>query len=80
MLKHTRQVYSILDVFGDYGGVVEVLMNIASFLVAPIAAHYFNLKAISKLFLVKTKDRKIFPQRTNLRNLNRIKKEEKIKQ
>lgn len=65
VMTHKRQVYSILDVFGDYGGVEYVLLTISAFIVAPFAEYQFNIKAISKLFLVKTNDPTIMPERTN---------------
>ena len=37
VMMHKRQVYSILDVFGDYGGVEYVLMILSAFIVAPFA-------------------------------------------
>ena len=65
--------------FGDYGGVVEVLMTLSSFLVAPVASHAFNLKAISKLFLVKTQDDTLLPNRTNDKTKKKQMNEKHIK-
>ena len=55
-LKHTRQVYGILDLLGDLGGVTEVIMLAFGFFLYPIAEHSFTMKAAQKLFLAKTSD------------------------
>ena len=52
----TREIYNILDLFGDFGGLMEVLIIVTELIVAPWAEHIFNLKAIQKLFFVKSRD------------------------
>jgi hypothetical protein len=49
-----------LDVFGDFGGVSEVLSMLAALALGPIASHAFLSKAISKLYIAKSKDGSIF--------------------
>jgi len=41
---------------GDLGGVIEVLLIVFNIMFLPMAEHSFNLKAIKKLFLARTKD------------------------
>ena len=53
---HSREIYTILDLFGDFGGLMEVLLLVTQFLVSSWSEHSFNLKAIQKLFLVKSQD------------------------
>lgn len=43
---HSRSVYTIFDMLGDFGGLMEVLMLISSTLVAPWSEFLFNTKAI----------------------------------
>ena len=45
-LEHSRQVYSILDALGDYGGVEGVLIVLSALLLSPISTHSFYIKAI----------------------------------
>ena len=57
---HERQVYGILDVLGDFGGVQYVLFIIGSWLTSSYTEFKFNLKAIKKLYLARTKENKLF--------------------
>ena len=50
--SHSRQIYGILDLFGDFGGLKEVVTLVLELIVAPWAEHIFTLTAIKKLFLV----------------------------
>jgi hypothetical protein len=54
-LKHERYVYGILELFGDLGGLLEILFLIGAFLVGPIPEYNFVWKALRKLYLAKTK-------------------------
>ena len=60
LIEHSREVYNILDLIGDLGGVLEVFSLIFGLFVAPIAEHSFTMRAMRKLFLAKTKDRGLF--------------------
>ena len=44
-VKYTRQVYGILDLLGDLGGVTEVIMICFGIFLFPISEHSFNMKA-----------------------------------
>lgn len=57
---HTRKTYDLLDLSGDFGGLLEVLTILCSMLIAPWAAFKFDFKAIQKLFLVHTKESGLF--------------------
>lgn len=57
---HTRVVYTLLDLFGDFGGVLEVFYVILTFLIGPWAEHSFLKKALRKLYLYKTIDAEFF--------------------
>ena len=54
----------MFDLFGDFGGLQEVFLIIASSLIAPIADHFFLIKAIQKLYLVNTVDDQLFVEST----------------
>jgi len=64
---HERTIYGILDVFGDFGGVAEVVTGVAAYLLSSISAHNFSLKIIAKLFFAKTKDPYLFSQKKSLK-------------
>lgn len=59
-IQHSRQIYSLLDLFGDLGGLLEVLSIIFSACIAPWAAFKFDYKAISKLYNVHTRSEGLF--------------------
>lgn len=54
-MQHQRKIYGWLDLLADLGGVTEVVMICFGVFLFPIAHHSFYLKAIKKLFLVRTK-------------------------
>ena len=56
ILKHKREVYSLLSLIGDLGGVLEIFVLLFIFIINPITDFSFKMKAIQKLYLVKTKD------------------------
>ena len=68
---HSREIYNILDLLGDFGGLMEVFLLVAQFFVAPWAEHIFNLKAIQKMFLVKSKTRSQFKRSKSDANTKR---------
>ena len=59
-MSHSREVYNLLDLMGDLGGIIEVLIFGCSFFVTPISEHSFILKALKKLFLAKTVHKELF--------------------
>ena len=61
--QYDRTVYSILDVFGDYGGVVEVFNGLVYFILSPISTHSYIGKAISLLYMARTKNDKLFHEK-----------------
>jgi hypothetical protein len=69
-----------LDVFGDFGGVSEVLSALAALALGPIASHAFLSKAISKLYIAKSKDESIFRQKKSAKSQSRKEKQENLKQ
>jgi hypothetical protein len=57
---HTREVYNLMDLVGDLGGVFEVVISIIGIFMFPISNHSFVFKALEKLFLARTLDTSIF--------------------
>ena len=45
-LNHSRQVYGILDLFGDLGGVVEVILMLGALSLSGFTEHSFIIKAL----------------------------------
>ena len=54
---HERKVYSFLELIGDLGGVLEILLLIFGIFINPISEFSFYMKAIKKMFLIRTQDR-----------------------
>jgi hypothetical protein len=73
-------VYNILDVFGDFGGVKEVISMILIFFLSPVADHVFLGKAISKLYMAKTNGLNHFQPKKNQKFINKRKKMKEIAQ
>lgn len=57
---HEREAYSILDLVGDLGGVIELFVFSIGCFVGPIAFHSYILKATKFIFLARTKDKDMF--------------------
>lgn len=68
--KHSRQIYSLLDLFGDMGGLLEVISILVSTLIAPWAAFKFNFKAIQKLYYVFTRERGLFQPTSSTKHMD----------
>jgi hypothetical protein len=45
-----------MDILGDLGGVIEILMIVLGTFLYPISEHSFILKALSKLYMARTRD------------------------
>ena len=60
VVKHKRKTYDILDLLGDSGGVVSILTFVFAFFCDPITEHSYVIKAMKKLYMVKTKDDEVF--------------------
>jgi hypothetical protein len=58
---HQREVFNILDLLGELGGVLEVITIIFFFIAAPVAEHSFYMQLFDQLYLAKTKNRTILP-------------------
>ena len=56
MIEHEREIYGILNLMGDIGGIHDISIFALSLFLIPLARHSFNLKAISKMYLIKISD------------------------
>jgi len=72
---HKRRSYSLLDLFGEFGGVLEVGTILFSFYLGSWAEFQYYLKAIQKLYNVKTKYSDQFAGDSNkfMKKINKIK-------
>ena len=59
-LKYERTVYDIMSVIGDWGGVVQILEVFGALIVGSWATFNYNIKAIKKLYQVKTFETSLF--------------------
>ena len=48
-----------MDILGDLGGVIEILMIVLGTFLYPISEHSFILKALSKLYMARTRDEQL---------------------
>lgn len=64
---YERKIYAVFDLMGDIGGLIEISMLCLGSLLASISEHSFFIKAIQKLFLVNTYDRKLFAEPSKFR-------------
>jgi hypothetical protein len=65
---HSKEVYTLIDCLGDLGGLIEIILSIAGLIVTPIAYHSYVIKAISKLYVARTKDSELFlPPKTTIK-------------
>ena len=55
LMQHSRRIYSILALFGDFGGLKDCILFFFGLLLAPYQEHFFLLKAIKKLYFVVTR-------------------------
>ena len=55
-----RAVYGIIDLLGDLGGVLEVIMVITGIFLCPISEHHFILQATKRMFLARSKRTDLF--------------------
>ena len=44
-ISHKREVYNLIEVLGDIGGIIEVLFLLFAWIFLPIARHSFYLHA-----------------------------------
>jgi hypothetical protein len=78
MVLHSRSVYTLLDLLGDYGGLQEMFFLLLGFFIAPFSEHSFVLSAIKKLYLVKTEDKTLFMSPRSEKHLQKQKTKRKI--
>ena len=61
----------MLAVFGDFGGVLEMLSLLFSIFISPWASFKFDFKAVQKLYMVLTKRNDLFKSTNKWKNLNK---------
>jgi hypothetical protein len=66
---HERTVYNFLDLLGDMGGLVDLMISFFGLALFPISKFSFILKAMEKLYLVSLKDNSIL-QKKSLKKAN----------
>lgn len=59
-VMHTRQGYGIMDLCGDLGGVLEVIVFVFGVLMYQVSKYSYELKLLEKLYVVKTNDASLF--------------------
>jgi hypothetical protein len=59
-VNHDRMIYGLIDLLGDLGGVLEIVLLVTGFFLNNIAEHSFYTNSISKLYMANTKDTKMF--------------------
>jgi hypothetical protein len=49
-----REVYGFLDLLGDLGGIQDIIILTLGYFIFPVSEFSYNIKALSKMFLVNT--------------------------
>ena len=62
-VQYVREVYDILGVLGDLGGIFEITMIVFGFFLFPISEHNFFMKAAQDLYFARTKEKNIFAKK-----------------
>jgi hypothetical protein len=60
---YERQVYNILDLLSDLGGVLEIMLILFAFAFAPISEYGYYLKLAKNLFFARVKEPKFLKQK-----------------
>ena len=60
LIFHERVIYSVLDLLGDLGGVIEIIILAFGIFIFPISRHSFYTAALKRMFMARTKDPKLF--------------------
>lgn len=64
-MYHQRKVYHVLDLFGDFGGIIEVILIIAAFFINPISEQSFVMEAAKNLFYARSTDKKLMMKQSD---------------
>jgi hypothetical protein len=56
-LTHKREVYTFMNLIGDLGGVLELILGIMGLFLVPYNEHNFTLEAIEKYYTLKPIER-----------------------
>ena len=60
IIEHERSIYTFLDLIGDLGGVQDIFILVCSIFISPFSEHFFQMKFLRKLYLVKTQRLNVF--------------------
>lgn len=63
--KHKRTQYNLIDILGDVGGVLELLIFIFGVVMYPWSEFSFLTKALQRLYLARTKKESLFIKKKN---------------
>ena len=55
-LTHVRDIYNLIDLVGDLGGIQEFFISLVGIFVFPISYFSYNIKVLEELFLVDSID------------------------
>ena len=69
-----REIYHLLDLFGDLGGVVEILMYVVKFLFNRFWFNNFLLAQLKALYMVNTKEKGFLTESDKPSNLKMVRK------
>ena len=57
IMMHQRNVYNIIDLIGDLGGVLELFALFFGFFIGPFTNYSFVMTSLQNLFVVKTREK-----------------------
>ena len=78
---HSRQIYHVLDLLGDLGGVSSIFIMLLGIFIFPISHQAFYLRMMKQLFVARTSDKDLFVKKPDSKkpvdlNLSDKKKQE----
>ena len=73
-INHKRDIYNLLDLLGDLGGVTEVIMICLGIFINPVSEHSFIIKASKTIFLARSKNKNLFKLNKKYQDLEQQRK------
>ena len=75
--EYYRKIYSLLDVGADFGGLRDVIVSLIGLVLSPFCDFGFIVKALQKLYNVKTSKKSEFRRSKSQKYIKKLKKLDK---
>ena len=71
-VTHSREVYNIFDLIGDYGGFRDGIYIVIFLFLGSYSEHHFLMKAIQKMYFAQTEDSELFTHDVDGKTVKRV--------